>query len=55
MCLGIQLVTGLFLAIHYSRDVEFDFDSVSHIIRDVNIKRAQIEGKRAYLFIQQLF
>lgn len=36
ICLGIQLVTGLFLAIHYSRDIEFAFDSVSHIIRDVN-------------------
>jgi len=36
ICLGIQLVTGLFLAIHYSRDVEFAFDSVSHIMRDVN-------------------
>lgn len=36
MCLGIQLITGLFLAIHYSRDIEFAFDSVRHIIRDVN-------------------
>lgn len=36
ICLGIQLITGLFLAIHYSRDIEFAFDSVRHIIRDVN-------------------
>jgi ubiquinol-cytochrome c reductase cytochrome b subunit len=36
ICLGIQLLTGLFLAIHYSRDIEFAFDSVRHIIRDVN-------------------
>ncbi len=36
LCLIIQLITGLFLAMHYSSDVEFAFNSVSHIIRDVN-------------------
>ena len=36
LVLGIQLVTGIFLAIHYTADVEMAFRSVSHIFRDVN-------------------
>nr|UGS80410.1 cytochrome b [Lachesilla punctata] len=36
MCLGIQLITGIFLAMHYSTDVLLAFDSVTHICRDVN-------------------
>nr|UGS80501.1 cytochrome b [Paracaecilius japanus] len=36
ICLGIQIVTGLFLAMHYTADVNLAFDSVTHIIRDVN-------------------
>lgn len=36
ICLGIQLVTGLFLAIHYVPEVSIAFDSCIHITRDVN-------------------
>lgn len=36
VCLGIQIVTGLFLAMHYSPDVNLAFGSVEHIMRDVN-------------------
>nr|YP_009185903.1 cytochrome b [Olophrum piceum]ALO70793.1 cytochrome b [Olophrum piceum] len=36
LCLGIQIVTGLFLAMHYTADVEMAFNSVVHICRDVN-------------------
>lgn len=36
LCLGIQIITGIFLAIHYTRDITCAFNSVSHIIRDVN-------------------
>nr|UGS80397.1 cytochrome b [Lachesilla picticeps] len=36
VCLGIQLVTGIFLAMHYSTDTSLAFDSVTHICRDVN-------------------
>ena len=36
MCLIIQILTGLFLAIHYSGDVSIAFYSVNHISRDVN-------------------
>ena len=37
LCLGTQLLTGLFLAMHYSRDVNTAFQTVRHIIRDVNL------------------
>nr|YP_009681367.1 cytochrome b [Pilsbryoconcha exilis]QDH07433.1 cytochrome b [Pilsbryoconcha exilis] len=36
LCLGTQIVTGLFLAMHYTSNVELAFYSVSHISRDVN-------------------
>nr|YP_009185942.1 cytochrome b [Rugilus geniculatus]ALO70857.1 cytochrome b [Rugilus geniculatus] len=36
LCLGIQIVTGLFLAMHYTANVELAFNSVAHICRDVN-------------------
>nr|AFK84307.1 cytochrome b [Eleutheronema tetradactylum] len=36
LCLGIQIVTGLFLAMHYTPNIASAFDSVAHICRDVN-------------------
>lgn len=36
LCLIIQILTGLFLAIHYTDNVNIAFDRVTHIIRDVN-------------------
>lgn len=36
LCLGLQLMTGLFLAIHFCADVSLAFSSVRHIGRDVN-------------------
>nr|QWX94877.1 cytochrome b [Cebrenis supina] len=36
MCLMIQIVTGIFLAMHYTANVELAFNSVIHICRDVN-------------------
>ena len=36
LCLITQIVTGLFLAIHYTADIQLAFDSVNHICRDVN-------------------
>lgn len=35
-CLGIQIATGVFLAMHYTPSVDLAFVSVEHIIRDVN-------------------
>lgn len=36
ICLIIQIVTGILLAIHYTANVEIAFNSVVHICRDVN-------------------
>nr|YP_008593716.1 cytochrome b [Benthodesmus tenuis]BAN83736.1 cytochrome b [Benthodesmus tenuis] len=36
LCLIAQVLTGLFLAMHYTPDVESAFNSVAHICRDVN-------------------
>ena len=36
MCLGIQIVTGVILAMHYTPHVSMAFDSVEHIRRDIN-------------------
>lgn len=36
ICLSIQIMTGLFLAIHYSSDVSVAFNCIDHIMRDVN-------------------
>jgi len=36
LCLVIQLLTGLFLSMHYTADVNLAFSSVAHICRDVN-------------------
>lgn len=35
-CLGLQLVTGIILAMHYTPNVDLAFISVEHIMRDVN-------------------
>ena len=35
-CLGIQIVTGVVLAMHYTPNVDLAFVSVEHIMRDVN-------------------
>jgi len=36
VCLGIQLLTGIFLAMHYTPHIDYAFLSVEHIMRDVN-------------------
>nr|YP_009413539.1 cytochrome b [Zoanthus sansibaricus]YP_009738044.1 cytochrome b [Zoanthus sociatus]YP_010872549.1 cytochrome b [Zoanthus pulchellus]QIB71230.1 cytochrome b [Zoanthus cf. pulchellus AP-2020]QIB71243.1 cytochrome b [Zoanthus cf. sociatus AP-2020]QIB71269.1 cytochrome b [Zoanthus sp. AP-2020]ASM81637.1 cytochrome b [Zoanthus sansibaricus]QIB71256.1 cytochrome b [Zoanthus sociatus] len=36
VCLGIQIITGIFLSMHYCADVSLAFASVGHIMRDVN-------------------
>nr|YP_007625210.1 cytochrome b [Pseudohynobius puxiongensis]ACK38327.1 cytochrome b [Pseudohynobius puxiongensis] len=35
-CLAAQIITGLFLAMHYTADTSSAFSSVAHICRDVN-------------------
>ena len=36
ICLALQIVTGLFLAMHYISDANLAFLSVEHIMRDIN-------------------
>nr|YP_010591426.1 cytochrome b [Stethoconus japonicus]UFQ24466.1 cytochrome b [Stethoconus japonicus] len=37
LCLMIQILTGVFLAMHYTPNIEMAFSSVIHICRDVNM------------------
>lgn len=36
LCLVTQILTGLFLAMHYTPQIDLAFSSVVHIMRDVN-------------------
>nr|ARH54700.1 cytochrome b [Tetratoma fungorum] len=36
LCLMIQIITGIFLAMHYCPNIELAFNSVTHICHDVN-------------------
>jgi len=36
MCLAIQLITGIALAMHYTPHIDLAFLSTEHIMRDVN-------------------
>nr|WNV61879.1 cytochrome b [Nidirana daunchina] len=36
LCLIVQIITGLFLAMHYTADTSLAFSSIAHICRDVN-------------------
>lgn len=36
LCLIIQIITGIFLAIHYTSNIDLAFSRISHICRDVN-------------------
>lgn len=36
LCLVVQIVTGIFLAMHYTPHIDLAFNSVEHIMRDVN-------------------
>ena len=35
-CLGVQIITGIVLAMHYTAHADLAFDQVEHIMRDVN-------------------
>jgi ubiquinol-cytochrome c reductase cytochrome b subunit len=36
ICLLVQIVTGIVLAMHYTPHVDWAFNSIEHIMRDVN-------------------
>nr|ABD14886.1 cytochrome b [Aphanius vladykovi] len=54
LCLIAQILTGLFLAMHYTSDISMAFSSVAHICRDVNygwlIRNMHANGA-SFLFI----
>lgn len=55
--LVVQILTGLFLTIHYISDFSLAFDSVAHIDRDVNLRWVfrSVHSNRASLFLLCIF
>lgn len=54
LCLITQILTGLFLAIHYTADITLAFNRVAHISRDVNygwLLRATHANGASFFFI----
>nr|YP_009679976.1 cytochrome b [Serrognathus platymelus]QDH52471.1 cytochrome b [Serrognathus platymelus] len=54
LCLGIQMVTGVFLAMHFTANIDMAFNSVVHISRDVNygwLIRATHANGASFFFI----
>nr|YP_009327176.1 cytochrome b [Orthetrum sabina]ANX10000.1 cytochrome b [Orthetrum sabina] len=54
LCLIIQILTGLFLAMHYTANIDMAFFSVNHICRDVNygwILRTMHANGASFFFI----
>ena len=51
----LQIVTGIFLAMHYKADVALSFDSIQHIMRDVNygwlLRYMHATGASAFFFV----
>jgi ubiquinol-cytochrome c reductase cytochrome b subunit len=54
-CLAIQIVTGIILAMHYAANAGVAFDSVEHIMRDVNwgwlMRYAHANGASAFFVV----
>jgi len=55
VCLTIQIVTGIILAMHYAANATVAFDSVEHIMRDVNwgwmMRYAHANGASAFFVV----
>jgi ubiquinol-cytochrome c reductase cytochrome b subunit len=55
ICLGIQIVTGVVLAMHYAANAAIAFNSVEHIMRDVNwgwlMRYAHANGASAFFVV----
>ena len=58
MCLMIQIVTGVVLAMHYAPNILVAFDSTEHIMRDVNwgwlMRYAHANGASAFFVVVYL-
>lgn len=57
-CLVLQIVTGVILAMHYAANAGVAFDSVEHIMRDVNwgwmLRYAHANGASAFFVVVYL-
>jgi ubiquinol-cytochrome c reductase cytochrome b subunit len=55
ICLALQIVTGIILAMHYAANATVAFDSVEHIMRDVNwgwlMRYAHANGASAFFAV----
>ncbi len=55
ICLGLRIVTGVILAMHYAANGAVAFDSVEHIMRDVNwgwmMRYAHANGASAFFVV----
>ncbi len=55
ICLVVQILTGVFLAMHYVADINLAFDSVEHIMRNVNngwfIRYAHANGASMFFIV----
>jgi len=55
VCLTLQIVTGIILAMHYAANAGIAFDSVEHIMRDVNwgwmLRYAHANGASAFFAV----
>jgi len=53
--LVLQVATGIFLAMHYKADIAMSFDSIQHIMRDVNygwlLRYMHAVGASAFFFV----
>ena len=53
--LVLQVATGIFLAMHYKADIALSFDSIQHIMRDVNygwlLRYMHAVGASAFFFV----
>nr|YP_009629409.1 cytochrome b [Saccharosydne procerus]AVV32033.1 cytochrome b [Saccharosydne procerus] len=57
LCLMIQLMSGIFLSMHYSPNINYAFESVIHITRNVNYGwlMRSIHANGASLFFMMMF
>nr|AUR43966.1 cytochrome b [Glomeridesmus spelaeus] len=58
LCLMIQIISGLFLTMHYTPNSELAFDSINHIIRDTNngwLIRSIHANTASFFFIMMYF
>nr|WJW73305.1 cytochrome b [Malcus inconspicuus] len=57
LCIMIQVVTGIFLAMHYTANTEMAFNSIMHICRDVNYgwMMRNVHANGASLFFMCLY